>query len=246
MAPSFTDILNITRSSLLARLLDLDIRSHNLANLNTTGFKSSRANFQEVLEAERRAGVQAASTQRLMGQGPLERTDNPFDLAIDGEGFFSVTLPDGRKAYTRDGRFQLDANRRLVSASGFPLAWEGSIPEGATGIHVNPDGSVMARQGEAWTAVGKISLARFRNPSGLENYGYNLLLETPISGVAENGVPGSPGYGEILAGALEQSNVNLAEEMTQIVALQRSFEMSVRAFQATDQMLGQAIHLRQG
>jgi flagellar basal-body rod protein FlgG len=246
MAPSFTDILNVTRGSMLARLMDLDLRSHNLSNVNTAGFKRSRANFQEVLEAQQLGGVQTSSTQRFMDQGSLRQTNAPLDLAINGEGFFAVTLPDGRTAYTRDGQFDLDGERQLVNASGFPVVWEGEIPEGAAGVHVNPDGSVVVQQGDVWVAAGTIQIARFPNSSGLESFGQNLLLETEVSGAAEVGAAGSTGYGQILGGALEQSNVNLADEMTHIVALQRSFEMSVRTFQNTDQMLSQAIHIRRG
>jgi flagellar basal-body rod protein FlgG len=244
MPTSLTQILNVTRSGMLARLIDLDLVSNNLANVNTNGYKSSRSNFQELLNAERYSGVQIRSTQRFMDQGQIKKTANPLDLAINGNGFFAVTLPDGRTAYTRDGQFTLDAQRRIVSANGYPLVWQGQIPQDASDINVLPDGTVMALQGSAWNEIGRIQLSRFPNPTALEGYGQSLWLETPPSGAAQAGAPGAEGYGQILSGALEGSNVSLANEMSQLVTLQRSFEMSLRTFQQTDQMLSQAIHMR--
>lgn len=246
MSSSFTQILNVTRSGMLSRLLNLDLVSHNLSNVNTTGFKRGRANFQELLEANQLNGTQIRATQYMMGQGKLRETSNPLDVAINGEGFFTVTLPDGRTAFTRDGQFYQDADRRIVTASGFPLDWEGEIPEGAENVHINPDGSVMVLKERAWTQAGTIQLSRFPNPSGLLGYGQNLWLETEASGTALAGTPGADNYGVTLGEAIEQSNVNMAEEMVQMVSLQRSFEMSLRTFQQTDQMLSQAVHLRRG
>ncbi len=244
MASTFTQILNITRSGLLARLQNLDIVSHNLSNVNTIGFKRSRANFQEMLNDQIQGGVQLRATQTLMEQGSLRQTDNPLDLAIDGEGFFAIQLPGDRIAYTRDGQLFLDAENQLVIADGFPIIWDGEIPPEAEDVHVNPDGTVMVKQGELWSQAGTIELSRFPNPSGLTNLGGNLWLETDISGEAQTGAPLTEGFGQIMGSALEGSNVNLAEEMTQMVTLQRGFEMSVRTFQQTDQMLSQAIHMR--
>jgi len=244
MTPSITQILHINRSGMLARLLDLDVVSHNLSNANTIGFKSSRSNFQELLNASRFDGVQLRTTQKFMGQGPLKQTGNPLDLAIEGNGFFAIALPDGRTAYTRDGQFSLDSNHQIVNANGLPLVWNGQIPVDAEGINVSPEGAVMVLQNNAWTQAGVIQIHRFPNPSGLAGYGYNLWLETEVSGAVQIGAANSNGFGKLASGALEQSNVNLANEMTQIINLQRSFEMSLRTFQQTDQMLYQAIHLR--
>ncbi|MCI0521616.1 MAG: flagellar hook-basal body complex protein [Chloroflexi bacterium] len=244
MPSSLTQILHINRSGMLARLLDLDSVSHNLSNVNTTGFKSSRSNFQELLNDAVMGGTQLRATQRFMQQGSLRQTGNALDLAISGQGFFAVTMPDGRTAYTRDGQFTLDADRQIVNSSGMPLVWDGQIPEDATDVNVFPDGSVMVWQGNQWVQAGTIQTARFDNPNGLSGYGGNLWLETEVSGAAQMGTPGAEGYGQIAARTLEQSNVNLANEMTQMVALQRSFEMSLRAFQATDTMISQAIHMR--
>jgi flagellar basal-body rod protein FlgG len=246
MTTSLTQILHITRSGMLARLLDLDVVSHNLANINTTAFKSSRTNFQELLNQGGYGGVQLRATQTLLTQGSLRQTGNPLDLAIEGEGYFMVTLPDGRTAYTRDGEFTLDANLQIVNASGMRLVWNGQIPPGASQVNVFPDGTVMVWQGTQWVRAGQIQLARFANPNGLLSYGSNLWLESQVSGAAQVGTATTQGYGLIRSGALEQSNVNLANEMAQMVTLQRSFEMSLRAFQQTDQMIAQAIHLRRG
>jgi flagellar basal-body rod protein FlgG len=246
MTASFTQILNITRSGMMSRLLDLDTVSNNLANINTVGFKQSRSNFQELLSQRELSGTQIRSTQNLMDQGSIQSTDNSLDLAIQGEGFFAVKLPNGTTAYSRDGQFFLDANRQIVTASGFPLVWSGQIPENTEEIHVNPDGSVMTQQDGAWSKAGNIQINRFPNPSALIGYGQNMWLENDVSGQAKAGTPGANGYGTILGSAVEESNVNMAEQMTEMTSLQRSFEMSLHTFQQTDDMLSQAIHMRKG
>jgi flagellar basal-body rod protein FlgG len=244
--PSFTQILETSRSGMLSRLLHLDVTSNNLANISTNGYKRGRANFQEVLGAAQYNGSTLQATQHILDQGSLKQTSNPLDLAIQGEGFFGALLPDGRTAYTRDGQLYLDANGELVTAGGFRLVWDGEVPAGAQDVHVNPDGSVMALVGGAWTEAGTIPLHRFPNPSALLGYGQNLWLATPVSGEAAAGTPGTAPYGVIVGRALEASNVNMAEEMATMVTLQRSFEMSLRVFQQTEGMLGQAIHMRRG
>jgi flagellar basal-body rod protein FlgG len=244
MVASFNQVLNMDRSGMLSNLLDLDTRSNNLANVNTTGYKYRRTNFQELLAGLQLGGVQTRSTQLLMQQGSLRETSNSLDLAIQGEGFFAVKLPDGRTAYTRDGQFSRDASGRIVNVSGYPLVWQGQLPAGDVQIHVNPDGSVAALQNGIWNIVGNIPITRFPNASGLIGYGQNLFLETPVSGAAVTGKPGTAGNGQIYGSALESSNVNLALEMTEMVSLQRSFQMSLTSFQNTDGMLSQAIHMR--
>ncbi len=244
MTFTLTQILNVTRSGMLTQLLDLDVVSNNLANVNTIGYKSSRANFQELLNARQYGGVQLSSTQNFMQQGSLSETSNALDLAIQGPGFFAVSLPDGRTAYTRDGRFGLGPDLQIVSANGYPLVWDGQIPQDAVAVHINPDGTVMAQQGDTWNQVGTIQLNRFPNPNGLQNFGQNLWLASDVSGAAEAGAPASENFGQIVGNAVEQSNVDMASEMTQMISLQRSFELSLRTFQQTDQMLGEAIHIR--
>lgn len=252
MIPSLTQILHINRSGMLTFLSDLDVVSNNLANVNTVGYKSSRANFQEMLEnarsaelAERRSlGVQIRATQRLMEQGSLQSAPNALDLAVNGEGFFAVELPDGSIAYTRDGQFKLDADLNIVSAQGYPLVWDGQVPQNAAGIQVTQNGAVMVLQGTNWVQAGTIELYRFANPGALSGNGQNLWLENDVSGQAQAGAANADGNGQILSYFLESSNVNLADEMTRLVSLQRSFEMSLRSFQQTDTMIQQAIHMR--
>ncbi len=244
MTLSIHQILHISRSGMMSRLLDLDVVSHNLANINTHGFKASRSNFQEMFYQRLYSGVQLRTTQRFMDQGAFKITSRELDLAINGQGFFGVTLPDGRTAYTRDGEFTLDSERRVVNGNGFPLVWDGSIPEDAQEINVQPDGTVLVLQNGVWNQVGTIPLARFPNPNGLESYGNNLWLETEVSGAATIGTAANEGFGEIRNHVLEMSNVNIANELTQMILLQRSFSLSQRTFQQTDTMLEQAIQMR--
>jgi flagellar basal-body rod protein FlgG len=241
---SLNQILHVNRSGMLTNLLDLDIVANNIANINTTGYKSSRSNFQELLDSARYNGVQLRTTQRFMEQGSLKVTGNPLDMAINGAGFFGVLLADGRTAYTRDGEFKLDENRRIVNSNGNPLVWSGQVPEDATEISVFPDGTVMALQGTQWNPIGNIQVYRFANTNALESYGSNLWLQTEVSGAAQAGTPSTQGFGQIVGRSLELSNVNMANEVTQMVALQRSFEMSLKSFQQTDTMISQAIHMR--
>jgi flagellar basal-body rod protein FlgG len=244
MSNTITQILHINRSGMLARLMDLDVVSHNLANIDTIGFKSDRANFQEMLDAAQLNGVQLSATQRMMSQGAIRQTGQPLDLAISGNGFFAVQMPDGTTGYSRDGAFKLDANRQIVNDSGLRLVWNGTIPEDASQVEVLQDGTVMTWNGTVWTQAGQIQLARFANATGLLGDGGNIWLEGPASGPAQMGTATSPGYGQIVGRALEGSNVNIADEMTQMISLQRSYEMSMRAFQQTDQMLAEAINIR--
>ena len=244
MTVTFTNIFTLTKGGMLAYLQDLDLHSHNLSNINTNAFKRTRSNFQEVLDQQQLAGSEIRNTQRFMEQGSMRTTGNPLDLAISGEGFFGVTLPNGETGYTRDGQFQINSEGQLVNNSGFSVVWDGEIPEEVYDVHVNPDGTVVVARDETWEEVGTIQLSRFSNPSGLESYGQNVFLETEVSGVAETGNASADSYGQILGNALEQSNVNMADEMTHLITLQRSFQLCVRSFQTTDQMLNQAIHVR--
>jgi flagellar basal-body rod protein FlgG len=245
MSSSLFSTLNISRQDMLTRLLDLDIVGDNLANVNTAGFKSSRTNFQELLAKAQKEGIYLPATQALMGQGTLRTSENSMDWAIEGEGFFQVRLPDGRTAYTRDGQFNLDGNRRLVNSSGYPLIWSGQIPADIASVSIQPDGTVTGtlQDGTAAT-LGKVQLARFANPSGLFGNGNNVWLATASSGAAQTGAPGSTNFGVTRANSVEQSNVDLAGQMTQLMTDQRTFQMSVKAFQQTDVMIQQAINLR--
>ena len=245
MSSSLFHTLNISRQDMLSRMMDLDVTSNNLANSNTAGYKTSRSNFQEMLNKKLNEGVQLRNTQILTAQGSLRDSTNPLDWAIQGEGFFTVTLPDGKKGYTRDGQFVLDADRKLVSASGYPLVWDGTIAEGMTDISIGQDGKVTALDAKgASVAVGTVQLTTFPNASALENHGDNVWLETVTSGAAKTGAAGAENYGTINANKVEQSNVDLAQEMTHLMTLQRSFSMSLKAFEQTDTMISQAINLR--
>ena len=157
--PTFTNLLHISRAALQARLQDLDIISNDLANINTTGYKSVRGNFQELLnDSLKNSGVKLTSTQRIMTQGNMQDSSSPYHLAIQGEGFFAVTLPNDETAYTRDGRFGLDAKRQMVNADGYPLVWKGQLPAEADAVEIQSDGRVMARVNGKWNQVGTIQL----------------------------------------------------------------------------------------
>jgi flagellar basal-body rod protein FlgG len=240
---SLSEIININRASMLSRLSNLDTVASNISNINTIGYKKDRMNFQELFQ-QTQNGVMIADTSQSMKPGTLQTTDNPLDLTIRGEGYFSVTLPDGKVAYTRDGQFHVNAEGQLVNAKGYPLVWEGNIPQEATDYYVKPDGSVMATVGDTQKKVGTILISRFPCPTGLEGYGDNCWLETEASGQVQSGTAGTEHYGSILASTLERSNVSLSEEMTSMIVLGRSYQMAARSFTYTDQMISQAINMR--
>ncbi len=245
MPASLFHTLTISRQDILSHMLDLDVTSSNLANVNTAGYKTTRSNFQEMLNAQLKEGTQMRATQALTMQGSLRASSNSLDWAIQGEGYFSVTLPDGTLGYTRDGQFALDADNALVTASGYPVVWDGEITEGMTNVNVNATGTVTATDADGATVeVGTIQLTRFPNPSGLTDNGSNILLESDISGAAQVGDPGSENFGTLSGFKVENSNVDLAQEMTRLISLQRNLSMSLKAFQQTDTMISEAINLR--
>jgi flagellar basal-body rod protein FlgG len=244
LSSSLFHILNISRQDMLGSLNDLDVTSNNLANVNTAGFKSSRANFQELLDKASQNGSHLSATQVLTSEGSIRETDRTLDWAVQGEGYFAMKLPGGETGYTRDGQFDLDSQRQLVNSSGLLLNWEGQVPEGTEDVSVQPDGTVLGLQGGNWDKIGTVQLTRFPNPSGLHENGQNIWMETEASGKAETKAPGTAGFGWIQAQSVEQSNVDLSNEMTHMMTLQRAFQMSVRTFQQTDQMITQAIHMR--
>lgn len=244
MSPSLFQVLNISSQDMNSRIEDLGNSSNSIANVNTVGYKTSRMNFQELLDGANRSGVKTSTTQLMTTQGKLMQTDISTDLAINGEGFFSVTLPNGTIAYSRDGSFQLDENKKLVNSSGYPLVMQGTIPTTATEVAIDQNGTVSALVDNAWVAAGTIQLSRFTNPSGLSNIGGNLYAESLNSGKATTGNPGSTNFGLIVPGNLESSNVNMADEMTHMIVIQRSFQMASKAFETTADMIDRAIHLR--
>lgn len=241
---SFSQIMALSRNGLMTYLDSLDIVSNNMANIGTIGYKANRGNFQEMLTEQVLEGMQMSSSQILMSQGRLRTTDNPLDLAVEGEGFFALQISEDQIGYSRDGQLYVDADNQFVNADGYPLIWDGEIPEDAEEIHVNPDGTVMVRQGDVWSEAGSIPLTRFPNPTGLYSNGRNMWVPSDASGEPIEGVALENGYGQILGSALEESNVDYATEMSEMIVLQRSYEMALRSFQQTDQMLSLAINLR--
>lgn len=258
--------LSIAATGMLAQQMNVEVISNNLANMNTTGFKRQRVEFQDLLyqNIERvgatssdtgsvvatgiqiGVGVKPGSVYRITEQGNLNNTGNLYDMAINGEGYFQIELPDGTEAYTRAGSFQLSPTGELVNGQGYPVMPGITIPPEAIDVAINPQGEVqvkIAGQIEPQT-VGRLEITTFPNPAGLEAIGENLLVETPASGVANTGVPGTPGYGVIVHGFLETSNVNAVSEITSLIAAQRAYEMNSKVISTADDMLQVTSNLR--
>ena len=252
-----TSALQIARSGLDA--LDHKMRtiSNNLANVGTTGFKRDRAAFVTLMYQDPRqagtpsggdsqyatglgtgTGVRVTGTERIHTQGALNQTDNALDLAIEGEGFFAVVLPDGTQGYTRDGSFKLSATGEMVTNSGLRLAQPITVPDGAQSVTIAPDGTVsVVLQGQAAPIeAGQIQIARFLNPAGLEPRGDNLYAETAASGAAQAGIPGIEGAGSLRQGALEGSNVSTVQELVDMIETQRAYEVNSKVISAADEM----------
>ncbi|MFS0737614.1 flagellar basal-body rod protein FlgG [Sphingomonas sp. 1P06PA] len=250
--------LHVARTGLDAQSARMRVIANNLANVNTTGFKRDRANFETLAyqamtapgapsAGENRyatgttlgSGVQVAGTARIDTQGTLQTTGNALDMAIEGGGYFQVQTPDGKTAYTRAGDFSMTAEGKIVTTDGMPLIPEITVPEGAQKITIGTDGTVSATlQGEAEpTQLGKIELARFVNPAGLEALGNNLLGETAASGAPQVGEAGTEGRGALRQGSLEGSNVNIVEELVDMIETQRAYEVNSKMISATDEML---------
>ena len=251
--------LSIAATGMLAQQTNVEVIANNLANMNTTGFKQQRAEFQDLLYqnvsmpganssdsgtvlpsgVQIGAGVRTASVYRVTSQGDLKNTSNPYDVAIQGPGFFRVQQPDGTDAFTRAGDFGLSPEGQLVTDQGYTVAPGLSIPTTALAVAINAQGQVSATlPGQAApTVVGTLELTRFANEGGLKAVGNNLFLETPSSGAPQSGVPGSAGYGTIQQGFLETSNVNAVEEITSLITAQRAYEMNSKVVTAADDML---------
>ncbi|WP_376803405.1 flagellar basal-body rod protein FlgG [Candidatus Raskinella chloraquaticus] len=246
-------------TGMAAQELNVTVISNNIANLRTTGFKRQRAEFQDLLYLNlRRAGtstsqsntivpsaielgtgVRTGATPRIHTQGSLQQTDKDFDIAIRGEGYFRVTLPDGRTAYSRDGSFQTDAQGQIVTKDGYVLDPAITVPQNATAITISGTGVVQATvPGQtAPQDVGQIQLARFINKSGLESLGDNLFIETAASGAAQAANPGAEGYGTLQQKFLEEANVNAVTEISDLIAAQRAYEMNARVIRSGDELL---------
>ena len=247
MPYSLFNALHISRTDMLARLQDLDVISNNLANVNTSGFKSNRSEFQELHTPEVLSGVTIPGTQVSMSQGPMHMTNNSMDWAIQGNGFFQVQLPNGQTGYTRNGEFHLDKDRTITTTTGEKLIWQGAVPATFKSVSIATDGRVIiTNNDDTQTIGGQVRLARFANPTGLQAQGNNIFIASPNSGAAQLGVPGSANFGPTVSGALESSNVDIGREMTNMIIDQRTFQMSVKAFQQSDEMIAMAINLRKG
>lgn len=246
MGLSFGSLYHLARNGMMARQLDMNGISNNLANVHTPGYKQTRINFQEVLVEKVLGGVASVSSQADTTQGALLITENPMDWAIEGEGYFAIKLPNGETGYTRDGSFTLDKNGSILTSGGLKLDWTGTVPANADLVNIDVNGTVKARVNGDWNDIGTVQLASFINPGGLRSYGSNIWLESEASGTPTKGVPGSETLGYIRGYVIEQSNVNMTQELTKLIRTQRGFESASRALQKTDEMVSMAIRMRQG
>ncbi len=249
-----------------AQQYNIDTISNNIANVNTTGFRANQARFQDLIYQTLRnpgtpvgptvvpvgqnvgLGVQIGSSEKTFTQGTLMQTSNPLDLAIQGDGFFQVTLPDGTAAYTRDGSFKRDANGSLVTADGYFLNPQITVPSSATAVQVGADGTVSAQipgQQQSQT-LGQISIVRFTNAAGLAPLGQNLYTQTGASGAPTISQPGLNGAGTLQGGYLEASNVSVVQEMVNLITAQRAYEANSKAVSTADSMLSTAVQMKAG
>jgi flagellar basal-body rod protein FlgG len=245
------------KTGLDAQNTQMAIIANNLANANTTGYKSQRAAFQDLMYQNVRqvgaqstqntqystgltlgTGVRIVATEANYAQGSSTTTNNPLDLQISGQGFFQITMPDGSLAYTRDGSFTLDNQGNVVTASGYPIQPAITIPVGTQSVTVGSDGAVTAVSAAGKTTqIGQVQLADFINTQGLQNIGNNLVIESAASGSPQTGTAGANGLGTIQQGSLETSNVNTVTELVNMIECQRAYEMNSKAITTTDQML---------
>lgn len=248
----------IAKTGLDAQQTQLDVVANNLANVGTTGFKRSRAVFEDLMYQNLRqsggqtsdqtrmpsglqigTGVRVVASERIHTQGNPTKTDNPKDLAINGGGFFQLLMPNGTTAYTRDGSFQTDQSGQLVTASGYPVQPSITLPQGTTSVTVASDGMVSVIQAGSTTSVpvGQLQLATFLNSAGLQSVGENLYAESDASGSPNQTAPGQNGAGTLSQGYVESSNVNVVEELVNMIQTQRAYEINSKVIQTSDQML---------
>ncbi|MCD6734690.1 MAG: flagellar basal-body rod protein FlgG [Burkholderiaceae bacterium] len=254
----------IAKTGLDAQQMQLDTISHNLANVSTNGYKRSHAVFEDLLYQNLRqaggqetqqnqlptglqvgTGVRPVATARLFTQGNLQQTGNTFDMAINGNGFFSLQMPDGTVAYTRDGSFRVDATGQLVTSNGMPMSPPIVVPPNSVSVTIGADGvvSVMQAGQSSPVQVGQVQLATFVNPAGLDPRGQNVFVETAASGAPTIGAPGNNGAGLINQGYVETSNVNVVEELVAMIQTQRAYEINSKSIQTSDQMLARLSQL---
>ena len=254
----------IAKTGMSAQQTQLDVISHNLANVSTTGYKRNNAVFEDLIYQNLRQvgaqsteqnqlptglhlglGVRTVATSRNFTQGSLQQTGNRLDVAINGNGFFEVTMPDGTIGYTRDGSFQLDSQGRIVNSNGLPVANGITVPGNATSLNISEDGIVTATlPGNTQPQqLGSLAMASFINSAALEPVGQNLYKESAASGQPQQGTPGTNGLGVMRQGFLESSNVNVVEELVTMIQTQRAYEMNSKAIQTSDQMLAKLAQL---
>jgi flagellar basal-body rod protein FlgG len=258
--------LSIAASGMQAQQLNVDVISHNIANMNTTSYKRQRAEFQDMLyqNYERPGstssasgailplgiqigvGVRADAVGRMTEQGGIASSGNPYDLAIDGRGYFQITLPSGQTGYSRAGNFAVNAEGQLVTSDGYAVEPSITVPQEATAIQITRDGIVEVTTANSPDPqqIGQLEIASFINPAGLEAIGDNMYLETPASGSPTTATPGSPGLGTVMQGYLELSNVNAVEEISALIVAQRAYEMNARVITAADEMMQSTTQLR--
>ena len=258
--------LDIAGTGMLAQQTNVEVISNNIANMTTTGFKRRRAEFQDLLYQNLRRvgsnssdagtvvpsgaqvglGVKTGAIYRINEQGNLQQTSNSLDVAIKGNGHFQVTLPNGETAYTRDGTFGLSPDGQIVTADGYPIAPGITVPPNAHDVTINAGGEVQVKiDGQtAPQTVGTLQLATFANDAGLEAQGDNLLVASAASGQPATGTPGSPGFGSVMQGFVETSNVNVVSEITNLITAQRAYEMNSRVITTSDQMQSTLTNLR--
>jgi len=248
----------ISKTGMEAQQTQLDTISNNLANVSTNGYKRGHAVFEDLIYQNLRQagassseqtqlptglqvglGVRPVATARIFSQGNLQQTTNNLDVAIKGQGFFEVQMPDGTNAYTRDGSFQVDSQGRLVTNNGYVVQPGITIPASAQSVTIAPDGTVsVTLSGQASAqSIGSLQIANFVNPAGLDPKGQNLFAETAASGTPSTGAPGSNGLGTLQQGFVETSNVNVVEELVSMIQTQRAYELNSKAIQTSDQML---------
>ena len=248
----------ISKTGLETQQTRMAVISNNLANVSTTGFKRGRGIFQDLIYQNVRqpggktsedtnlpsglmlgSGVRTVATEKIHAQGNFIQTENAFDVAVQGRGFLQILMPSGEIGYTRDGSFRVDAQGRLVTASGYPVEPGITIPANALSISISGDGEVSAvlPGSSAQNPIGNLQLADFINPTGLQPIGENLFIETVASGAPQVGTPGLQGMGSIIQGSLESSNVNVVEELVNMIETQRAYEMNSKAVSAVDGML---------
>jgi len=252
-------------TGMIAQQMNVDNIANNLANVNTTGYKKSKIEFQDLLYQQLRLagatqaegaqvpvelqigyGTRPVATQRIFSQGTIVPTGNPLDISIDGDGFLQITLPDGTTAYTRDGALKLSAEGTIVTSDGYALEPQITVPSDATDINISVNGEVSVKLPGSthFQDAGQLELARFINPAGLKSIGRNLLLETQASGTAIVGAPDEEGFGKLSQRFLELSNVEVVDEMVSMIVAQRAYEINAKAIQTSEEMLSNANNLK--